>query len=125
MQSVRQNYTSVYLSTDVRPCTSVGKRDSRQDSQGEVARMVMADLYEQYNKLVNFFFPSMKIKPVRKLPLLNRSIISKQRIDAKSIKKYDAANAPYQRLMESSDVNEAVKVELSRRKNGLDLQQFA
>ena len=67
----------------------------------------------------------MKIKPVRKLPLLNRSIISKQRIDAKIIKKYDAANAPYQRLMESSDVNEAVKVELSRRKNGLDLQQFA
>ena len=41
--------------------------------EGEAARMVMADLYEQYNKLVNFFFPSMKI-------------ISKQRVEAKVIK---------------------------------------
>ena len=73
--------------------------------------MVMADLYEQYNKLVNFFFPSMKI-------------ISKQRIDAKVIKKYDAAKIPYRRLMESSDVTESVKAGLCRRKNGLDLQQL-
>ena len=79
--------------------------------EGEAARMVMADLYEQYNKLVNFFFPSMKI-------------ISKQRIDAKVIKKYDAAKTPYCRLMESSDVSEAVKADLLRRKNSLDLQQL-
>ncbi len=79
--------------------------------EGEAARMVMADLYEQYNKLVNFFFPSMKI-------------ISKQRIDAKVVKKYDAAKTPYRRLMESSDVSEAVKAELCRRKNNLDLQQL-
>ena len=79
--------------------------------EGEAARMVMADLYEQYNKLVNFFFPSMKI-------------ISKQRVEAKVIKKYDAAKAPYCRLMENSDVSEAVKAELCRRKNCLDLQQL-
>ena len=79
--------------------------------EGEAARMVMADLYEQYNKLVNFFFPSMKI-------------ISKQRVEAKVIKKYDAAKTPYCRLMESSDVSEAVKAELCRRKNSLDLQQL-
>ena len=60
--------------------------------------MVMADLYEQYNKLVNFFFPSMKI-------------ISKRRVEAKIIKKYDAAKTPYQRLMESSDVNESDRCE--------------
>ena len=79
--------------------------------EGEAARMVMADLYEQYNKLVNFFFPSMKI-------------ISKQRVEAKVIKKYDAAKTPYRRLMESSDVSEAVKADLLRRKNSLDLQQL-
>ena len=79
--------------------------------EGEAARMVMADLYEQYNKLVNFFFPSMKI-------------IAKKRIDAKVIKKYDAAKTPYCRLMESSDVSEAAKAELCRRKNRLDLQQL-
>ena len=73
--------------------------------------MVMADLYEQYNALINFFFPSMKI-------------ISKQRIDAKVVKKYDTAKTPYRRLMESSDVSEVVKAELCRRKNNLDLQQL-
>ena len=71
----------------------------------------MADLYEQYNKLVNFFFLSMKI-------------ISKQRIDAKVIKKYDTAKTPYCRLMESSDVPEAVKAELYCRNNSVDLQQL-
>ena len=79
--------------------------------EGEAARMVMADLYERYNALVNFFFPSMKI-------------ISKQRVEAKVIKKYDAAKTPYRRLMESSDVSEAVKADLLRRKNSLDLQQL-
>ena len=71
----------------------------------------MADLYERYNALVNFFFPSMKI-------------ISKQRIDAKVVKKYDTAKTPYCRLMESANVSEAVKAELLRRKNSLDLQQL-
>ena len=79
--------------------------------EGEAARAVMANLYQQYNALVNFFFPSMKI-------------ISKKRIDAKVIKKYDTAKTPYCRLMESSDVSEAVKAELCRRKNNLDLQQL-
>ena len=79
--------------------------------EGEASRAVMAELYENYNKLVNFFFPSMKI-------------IAKQRVDAKVIKKYDAAKTPYRRLMESKDVSEAVKEELFRRKNRLDLQQL-
>ena len=79
--------------------------------EGEAARAVLAELYESYNKLVNFFFPSMKI-------------IAKQRVDAKVIKKYDAAKTPYRRLVESTDVSEAVKAELFRRKNRLDLQQL-
>ena len=79
--------------------------------EGEAARAVLAELYESYNKLVNFFFPSMKI-------------IAKQQVDAKVIKKYDAAKTPYRRLVESTDVSEAVKAELFRRKNRLDLQQL-
>ena len=51
-------------------------------------------------------------------------IIAKERVDAKVIKKYDAAKTPYRRLMESADVSEAVKEELVRRKNRLDLQQL-
>jgi integrase domain protein len=34
------------------------------------------------------------------------------------------AKTAYQRLMENSGVNEAVKAELCRRKNSLDLQQL-
>ena len=79
--------------------------------EGEEARSVMAELYENYNKLVNFFFPSMKI-------------IAKERVDAKLIKKYDAAKTPYRRLMESTAVSDAEKQELILRKNGLDLQQL-
>ena len=77
--------------------------------EGEDARTVMAELYEHYNKLVNFFFPSMKI-------------IAKERIDAKVIKKYDEAKSPYRRLMESKDLSPAEKEELRRRKDSLDLQ---
>ena len=76
--------------------------------EGEAARAVLAELYESYNKLVNFFFPSMKI-------------IAKERVDAKLIKKYDAAKTPYRRLMESTAVSDAEKQELIRRKNDLDL----
>ena len=75
--------------------------------EGEQARSVMAELYEHYNKLVNFFFPSMKI-------------ISKQRVDAKLIKKYDTAKTPYRRLIESADVTATEKQQLRQRKNNLD-----
>lgn len=77
--------------------------------EGEEARMVMAELYEVYNKLVNYFFPSMKI-------------ISKERVDAKVLKKYDKAKTPYTRLMECAELDERTKQELSRRKSELDLE---
>ena len=79
--------------------------------EGEAARAVLAELYESYNKLVNFFFPSMKI-------------IAKERVDAKLIKKYDAAKTPYRRLMESTAVSDAEKQELILRKNDLDLREL-
>ncbi|NLL29132.1 MAG: hypothetical protein GX259_10075 [Bacteroidales bacterium] len=48
---------------------------------------IMSYLYVVYNKLVNYFFPSMKI-------------ISKGRIDKKIRRKYDRAKTPYTRLLE-------------------------
>jgi hypothetical protein len=77
--------------------------------EGEETRLVMAELYESYNKLVNYFFPSMKI-------------LSKERVDAKVIKKYDKAKTPYMRLMECADLDESAKVELKQRKSRLDLR---
>lgn len=58
-----------------------------------------------------FIFPSMKI-------------ISKRRVEAKTIKKYYKAKSPYRRLMESSDISDAEKDELQHRKDSLDLQQL-
>ena len=69
----------------------------------------MTELYETYNLLVNYFFPSMKI-------------ISKERLDARVTKKYDKAKTPYTRLMEHKDLADSVKTELTRRKNSLDLE---
>lgn len=51
-------------------------------------------------------------------------IISKRRVEAKTIKKYDKAKSPYRRLMESSDISDAEKDELQHRKDSLDLQQL-
>ena len=79
--------------------------------EGEESREVMAELYEVYNKLVNYFFPSMKI-------------ISKERVDAKVLKKYDKAKTPYTRLMECSELDERTKQELARRKSELDLEKL-
>lgn len=79
--------------------------------EGEEARGVMAELYETYNLLVNYFFPSMKI-------------ISKERIDSRVSKKYDEAKTPFSRLLEHKDIPESVKTELVRRKNSLDLESL-
>ena len=49
-------------------------------------------------------------------------ILSKERVDAKVIKKYDAARTPYTRLMECAELPQQVKDELMRRKNRLDLE---
>lgn len=77
--------------------------------EGEETRLLMTELYETYNLLVNYFFPSMKI-------------ISKERLDARVTKKYDKAKTPYTRLMEHKDLADSVKTELTRRKNSLDLE---
>ena len=77
--------------------------------EGGEARTVMAELYETYNLLVNYFFPSMKIQ-------------KKERVDAKVTKKYDEAKTPYTRLLECDSLPEGAKQELRRRKNSLNLE---
>ena len=77
--------------------------------EGGEARNVMAELYETYNLLVNYFFPSMKIQ-------------KKERVDAKVTKKYDEAKTPYTRLLECDSLPEGAKQELRRRKNSLNLE---
>ena len=68
--------------------------------------------------------PKHSIRGISTTRPAKKKIIAKKRIDAKVVKKYDTAKTPYCRLMESSDVPEAVKAELCRRKNNFDLQQL-
>ena len=77
--------------------------------EGEEARAVMAELYETYNLLVNYFFPSMKI-------------LKKERVDSKITKKYDEAKTPFTRLMECETLPEETKLKLRQRKYSLDLE---
>jgi hypothetical protein len=55
--------------------------------------------YEDLRLYVNFFQPSMKL-------------VTKQRVDNKVRKRYDPAQTPYQRVLRSPDVQDAVKDEL-------------
>jgi hypothetical protein len=66
----------------------------RYDSPEALARLNA--LYEDLRLYVNFFQPSMKL-------------VAKQRVDNKVRKRYDAAQTPYQRVLRSSDVDDADK----------------
>lgn len=72
---------------------------SRHDTEVEVE--LLNELYGHLRLYTNYFQPVMKL-------------ISKQRIGARVIKTYDRARTPYQRLLESSDVERLVKVKLRR-----------
>ena len=66
------------------------------------------EIYQVYwNPLQNFFTPSMKL-------------ISKERIGAKIVKKYDAPKTPYQRLIESGYLTTDQKKYLIQKYNNLD-----
>ena len=63
---------------------------------------LMNNLYRNEWRLFhNFFLPSVKL-------------IEKERIGSKTIKKHDAPKTPYQRIMESKYVDEAVKLFLTK-----------
>ena len=58
---------------------------------------LMNDLYKnEWRAFHNFFSPSVKL-------------ISKKQVSAKTIKKYDSPKTPYQRLMESKDIDRKTK----------------
>lgn len=59
----------------------------------------LAALYEVVRLYVNFFQPSLKL-------------VSKERVGSKVKKKYDQAKTPYQRVLESEQVSQEVKVRL-------------
>ncbi|NJL71892.1 MAG: transposase family protein [Candidatus Competibacteraceae bacterium] len=64
--------------------------------EGARAYTALAAVYEKLRLYVNFFQPSMKL-------------LSKERIGAKVVKKYDKAKTPYQRVLASSSVPESTK----------------
>ena len=56
--------------------------------EGEVCRLALQNLYDNWNLLVNYFYPSVRI-------------LAKERKDAHTYKKYDSAKTPFRRCMES------------------------
>jgi len=63
---------------------------------------LLAELYQSLELYTNFFQPSMKLK-------------SKERHGARVTKKYDKARTPYQRVLESSFMDEVTKEQLRQR----------
>src|SRR6266699_1107285 len=63
---------------------------------------LLAELYAPLELYTNFFQPSMKLK-------------SKERHGARVTKKYDQARTPYQRVLESSFIDEQTKKQLRQR----------
>jgi hypothetical protein len=69
---------------------------------------ILNDLYKnEWNDYFNFFIPSVKL-------------IEKYRNGSKTIKKYDKAKTPYQRILESEYIDEEIKIGLSKQFNKLN-----
>lgn len=75
--------------------------------EGNKAWHVLADLYAVVRLHVNYFQPSLKLK-------------SKTRNGSKTTKKYDEAQTPCQRLLNSENVPQEVKDTLKNEYNSLD-----
>jgi hypothetical protein len=78
----------------------------RFDTQAEYE--ALKEVYTHLCPLLNFYYPSVKI-------------IEKIRIGARVKKKYDPPKPPYQRLLESTDVNDSVKEKLRRQAQKLNI----
>jgi len=75
--------------------------------EGRQAWEALAQLYRVLRKYVNFFQPSLKL-------------IEKERTGAKVSKKYDKAKTPYQRILLSAHISQAMKDSLEDEYQGLD-----
>jgi len=81
----------------------------RYDTAAELA--LLNQIYALVRLHVNFFSPQQKL-------------ISKTRIGAKVIKKYDTAQTPYQRVIASPHVTKKIKTTLTRQYRGLNPAQI-
>lgn len=77
----------------------------RYDTEEELR--VLKALYEHLRPYINFFQPVMKQ-------------VSKVRIGSKTIKRYDTAKTPYQRVLEAGGISEEVKEDLKSQYRGLN-----
>jgi len=75
--------------------------------EGEQAYQVLLKLYSMLRLYINYFQPSLKL-------------LSKTRDGSKTIKKYEKAKTPYQRLMSSETFPEDSKVKLRKEYEKLD-----
>jgi hypothetical protein len=72
----------------------------RYDTAAEL--VLLNEIYALLRVQINFFSPQQKL-------------VSKQRVGAKVIKKYDAARTPYQRVLADPTVSKKIKTGLTRR----------
>lgn len=81
--------------------------------EGEETLSAMKELYEKYCLLRNYFYPSVRI-------------IAKERVGARTLKKYDAPKTPLLRCLEASDneISQAEKERLLEKKRSLDIVQL-
>lgn len=81
----------------------------RLDTTGEMA--VLRKLYEALRLYKNFFQPTMKLQ-------------SKERVGGRIHRKYDVPRTPYQRLLESGQLNKRVVKELQRTYEALNVAEL-
>jgi len=75
--------------------------------EGEAAYQALIKLYSVLRLYINFFQPSLKL-------------IAKTREGSKTIKKYDTARTPFQRLIQSDLLSEQSKIKLQQKYLALD-----
>jgi transposase InsO family protein len=75
---------------------------------GEKGVKALQDVYNHYDKLLNFFYPCQKL-------------ISKERIGSKVTKKYDKPRSPFDRVIASSGLAQETKNRLVSQKNQINL----
>ena len=76
--------------------------------EGEACQIALQALYDKWNLLVNYFYPSVKI-------------LAKERKDAHTYKKYDSAKTPFRRCLENGSLNTKEKERLVAEKSRLNV----
>lgn len=77
----------------------------------EACQIALQNLYDKWNLLVNYFYPSVKI-------------LAKERKDTHTYKKYDSAKTPFRRCLESDKLSDEEKQRLITEKSKLNVVQL-